>query len=61
MELGLSREKLADMVKITPRFLFDIEIGKKSMSLDTFYNIKTVLNCSADWLLDGIILENCKE
>lgn len=53
MELGLSREKLADIAEISVRFLYDIENDKKGMSFKTFYNIKTKLDCSADWLLDG--------
>ena len=52
VELGLSREHLADMSGITSRFLFDIEIGKKGMSIETFIKIKETLGCSADWLLD---------
>jgi hypothetical protein len=41
------------MANITSRFLFDIEIGKKGMSIETFYRIRQALVASADWLFDG--------
>jgi len=52
IELGLSREQLADKLDITPRFLFDVEVGKKGMSFETFCKLRNVLGVSADWLLD---------
>lgn|GEM_PF-2891589 len=52
-ELGITREQLASDVGITLRFLFDIEAGKKGMSLETFVNLNKALDVSADWFLYG--------
>ena len=52
-DLGLSREQLADRLGITVRFLFDVETGKKGLSLNRFFNIRDILSVSADWLWDG--------
>ncbi|MDR0920336.1 MAG: helix-turn-helix transcriptional regulator [Oscillospiraceae bacterium] len=53
VEKGFSIEKLAELALISSRFLYDIENGKRGMSLPTFIRIKTALDCSSDWLLDG--------
>ena len=36
---GYSREKLAELVDITPRFCYDLELGLKSMSVSTLYKL----------------------
>ena len=51
-DLGYTREQFSERANITPRFWYDIEAGKKSVSLDTFKNICEALNLSADHLLD---------
>lgn len=51
-ELGYTREQFSELANITPRFCYDIESGKKGVSIDTFKNICEVLNLSADHLLD---------
>jgi len=53
LELKLSREKLASEAEISEKFLYDIEVGNKGMSVETLYKIKSVLGVSADWLLEG--------
>lgn len=50
---GYSRETLAEMAGITPRFCYDLELGSKSMSLHTLKKLSTALNVSADYLLFG--------
>jgi transcriptional regulator with XRE-family HTH domain len=55
LALKLTREKLAFMANISDKFLYDIETGNKGMSAETLYKIKSSLNVSADWLLDGIV------
>lgn len=50
---GLSREKLSEMADITPKFLYEIESGRKGMSAYTLYNISKALNVSCDYLLVG--------
>lgn len=50
---GYSRETLAEMAGITPRFCYDLELGLKSMSLATLARLSSALNVSADYLLFG--------
>ena len=37
--IGYSREKLAEMVDITPRFCYDLELGNKNMSVNTLLKL----------------------
>ncbi len=50
---GLTQEKLAYEVGITGRHLYDIERGKRVMSVTILYDIKEVFDVTADWLLEG--------
>lgn len=50
---GYSRETLSEIVGITPRFCYDLELGLKSMSLHTLKKLSLALNVSADYLLFG--------
>ncbi len=50
---GYSREKLAEMVDITPRFCYDIELGLKNMSINTLLKLSDSLHVSVDYLLFG--------
>lgn len=50
---GYSRETLAEMAGITPRFCYDLELGLKSMSLVTLAQLASALNISTDYLLFG--------
>ena len=50
---GYTREKLAELADITPRFCYDIELGSKNMSLPTLCKITAALSVSADYLLFG--------
>jgi len=51
--LGYSRERLAEMLDITPKFCSDIEIGAKGMSLATLNKLSNTLMLSADYILYG--------
>ena len=51
--IGYSREKLAEIVDITPRFCYDLELGNKNMSVNTLLKLSTALNVSIDYLLFG--------
>lgn len=51
--LGYSREKLAEMVDITPRFCYDIELGLKKTSLNTLCRLSDALHISTDYILFG--------
>lgn len=49
--LKMTREKLAETIDVTPRFLADVEIGKVGVSLQTLKNLCIALSTSADYLL----------
>ncbi len=48
---GLTREKLAELVEVSPRFLAEVEAGKTGVSLQTLKNISIALSSSTDYLL----------
>lgn len=50
-KMGLTREKLAELVGITPRFLADTELGFVGVSLTNLKKICEVLGISSDRLL----------
>lgn len=50
---GYSRETLAEMADITPRFCYDIELGLKNMSVHTLCNLSDALHVSVDYILYG--------
>lgn len=52
-EKDFTREKLSEMLDITPRFLYDIESGKKGISVGTLMKIARMLDLSIDYLLFG--------
>ena len=47
----LSQDALAEMVKISPSHMSDIENGKTNISLDVFMRITEALQVSSDWIL----------
>lgn len=51
--LGLTREQLAEMIDITPKFCSDIELGVKGMSLNTLDLLSNQLKLSVDYILYG--------
>ncbi len=48
---NLTREKLAELVDVSPRFLAEVEAGKTGVSLQTLKNISRALSSSTDYLL----------
>lgn len=65
--LGYSREKLAELLDVTPKFCSDIELGVKGMSVPTLCKISDVLGLSSDYILFdlddhsniGLMARNC--
>lgn len=51
--LGYSRERLAEIADITPRFCYDLELGLKNMSLGTLCRLSDALHVSTDYILFG--------
>lgn len=50
---GYTRDQLAELLNITPRFCYDLEQGLKGMSLETLTRICQKLQVSADYILFG--------
>lgn len=55
-KLGLSRERFAEIISLSPFYIGQIERGDRSMSLDTLVKISDVLNVSIDYILKGYTL-----
>lgn len=50
----LTREQLAEQADISVQFLADIEVGRKSMSINTLFKISSALHVTNDYLILGI-------
>ena len=51
--LGYTREQLAELLDVTPKFCSDIELGVKGMSIPTLCRIAEVLHLPTDYILFG--------
>ena len=47
----ITREKLAELIDVSPRFLAEVESGKVGVSLQTLKNLSMALSISTDYLL----------
>lgn len=50
---GYTREQLAELVDISPKFLYEIEVGRKGFSAQTLGKMASILNVSCDYILFG--------
>lgn len=50
---GYTREELAEKASISPKFLYEIETGKKGFSAIVLYNICKALKVDCDYILTG--------
>lgn len=48
-----TREQLAELADISPKFLYEIETGKKGFTADTLYRISKALSVSSEYILTG--------
>ena len=48
-----TREGMAEMVEISPKFLYEIESGKKGFSSDVLCKIARTLTVSCDYIMYG--------
>lgn len=55
---GYTRETLAEMASISPKFLYEIENGRKGFSAAVLYNICKALKVDCDYILTGEQNEN---
>lgn len=56
---GYTREYLAELADISPKFLYEIETGKKGFSAETLVKLATSLSVSCEYLLDSKAGETC--
>lgn len=54
LQQGLSQDKFAESINISPNFLCELENGRKGMSFDTLCRIARIWNTTTDYLLLGI-------
>lgn len=52
-EMRMSREKLAELLDVTPKFCYDIESGHRGFSLETLCRIAECLNLTTEYILYG--------
>ena len=52
-ELGLTREKFAEIVELSPLYIGQLERGERQMSLNTLFKISQCLHISLDYLIKG--------
>lgn len=50
---GYTRELLAEKASISPKFLYEIETGKKGFSAIVLYNLCNALKVDCDYILTG--------
>lgn len=55
--LGITRDKLAEAIDVTPKVVQDIEYGNKGMSTETLARLSEVLGLTTDYILKGIVDE----
>lgn len=60
-KLGLTQEKLAELISVTPHYIYEIERGMKSMSLETLILLSEKMELSADYILFGVQRQNLGE
>lgn len=51
--MGISQEKLAEMIYVSPHYIYEIERGMKAMSLETLMSLSQALDLSTDYILFG--------
>ena len=49
----LTRERLAEIAEISPKFLYEIETGHKRFSVDTLYKLSKGLSVNCEYILSG--------
>lgn len=57
-KLGLTQEKLSEMVNVTPHFIYEIERGMKAMSMETLILLSEKLELSLDYIVFGVQRKN---
>lgn len=50
---GYTRETVAELAKITPKFLYEIETGRKGFSARVLYDLSSALQIDCNYILTG--------
>lgn len=50
---NLTREQLATKSELSSKFIYEVENGKKGLSVDSLMKIANALSCSCDYILLG--------
>ncbi len=50
---GYTRKQLAELASISPKFLYEIENGKKGFSVAVLYNLCDALQVDSNYILKG--------
>lgn len=51
--LGITQERLSEMINVTPHYIYEIERGMKAMSMETLINLSETMELSTDYILFG--------
>ena len=54
-QTGMTQERLAELVELSPNYFSAVERGKYQLSIDNLVKVMTVLNCSADEIFQDVI------
>ena len=49
--LGLTQAELASLAEVSPRFIFDLENGKETLSLNRVLRVCSVVGLTLEWKL----------
>lgn len=60
-KLGLTQEKLSELISVTPHYIYEIERGMKSMSLETLILLSEKMELSTDYIIFGVQRKNLGE
>lgn len=60
-KLGLTQEGLAELVNVSSHYIYEIERGMKSMSLETLILLSEKMELSTDYILFGVQRQNLGE
>ena len=52
-QAGYTREKMAELCSLSPRFIANVELGDATFSLESLITVCRVLSCSSDYILFG--------
>jgi len=50
---GYTKKQLAALASISPKFLYEIENGKKGFSAQVLYNLSNALEVDCDYIMTG--------